>query len=64
VLKQDVGVWYTDLVQAEFDRLAAVYWVASQQSWKDLAEDLVPYLIASVSTDGGDEVTNTKRQRV
>jgi hypothetical protein len=51
------------LLDNEFDRLAVVYWVASQQTWKDLAEDLIPYLIAAIS-DRGDEETTAKRQRV
>ena len=47
------------IVEMAFDRISAVYWVASQQFWKDLAEDLIPYLIAAY---GGDDKTTTKRQ--
>jgi hypothetical protein len=36
-----------------WDRLTAIYWVASQQFWKDLAEDFVPYIIASIDAAGG-----------
>jgi hypothetical protein len=37
------------------DRIAAIYWVANQQQWADLAEDLVPYIITAPSGGGGDE---------
>lgn len=62
ILKRDVLGWCMAEIQDEFDRIAAVYWAASQRSWKDLAETLVPYLIASVE-DGGDEETPAKRTR-
>jgi hypothetical protein len=52
----------TRILHNEFNRLAVVYWVASQQSWKDLAEGFVPYLIASVF-DGGDAEITAKRRR-
>ena len=55
--------WNRIMIQDEFDRIAAVYWVASQQQWKDLAEDFVPYIIAAIG-DGGNEETTTKRRRV
>jgi hypothetical protein len=49
-------------IENAFVRIAAVYWVASQQSWKDLAEHFVPYLIAAIG-DCGNEETTTKRRR-
>ena len=57
------GTPLAQTLEKNFDRLAAVYWVASQQTWKDLAEDFVPYIIAAVG-DGGNDVTTTKRHRV
>ncbi len=43
VLKHDdPSVWGYGSLRPEFARLAAVYWVAFQQSWKDLAEVIVP----------------------
>ena len=69
VLKHDMGMsWNRIMIRGEFARIAAVYWVASQQRWKDLAEDFVPYLIAAIKRDEylerGNEETTTKRRRV
>jgi hypothetical protein len=67
VLKHPVG-YHVPLihelaVKEAFDHVGAIYWVASQQCWKDLAEDFLPYVTASIAAGGGDGSNETKKRK-